>query len=484
MVLPVVVGIAARAVGTRAIGRAAARAGYARTVARATRLARVARPARRQRPPVYRPRPASPRPRRAPPLRPRTTSPRPRRQSPARRSTPRINNVARVAAQVFRPGYSYRQSPTLRRGQRSSRRAWRYQPPISIRYQVSRRRAPTPAGFKNNYAQSGNPRTRWTGYNTVVWRYGNDAWYNAVIVGQPFQPKPSASSQVPGASTTSASLWVQNHPLNRGTYVYKAAKELPAGPDPAYLPKDSKVADPYVPLFQPAPTTPVFQPLPVNPSQLEPWRLPLTPQILPRYPGTSPGTRPRPLPSPRPRPRPGADVAPPRGFQITPAGRVRLIAKAPGHRNRPPRSREREKKIKARGAVAVALKWALKVTEGLDILDVLWDSIPEWVRDYHMDQRPPGSSKAAWKAKGLWKYLDWVDGPTAMRGILQNEAEDKAVGTVSRDAQSGIAESDRFRLNQFLGQRAGENPSVQVNKDVDLWIHGAPDKHASSVRVF
>ena len=113
----------------------------------------------------------------------------------------------------------------------------------------------------------------------------------------------------------------------------------------------------------------------------------------------------------------------------------------PGHRPQPPRPREKERKTKVQRAVARAANVAFEATETLDLIDSLWDALPENIRRswpktgvagptayrpgarYHSPQD---------KLRAIYRHMDVLDVPAAIRNIIENHIEDAIIGRLNR----------------------------------------------------
>jgi hypothetical protein len=93
----------------------------------------------------------------------------------------------------------------------------------------------------------------------------------------------------------------------------------------------------------------------------------------------------------------------------------------------PPSPGERERKGALQAGLARLAAFAYAVTEGLDVLDVLHDALPEQC------QVPDGTPQE--KALALYNCLDQLDLDAAIKGLILNAIEDAIVGRANQLGQ-------------------------------------------------
>lgn len=173
------------------------------------------------------------------------------------------------------------------------------------------------------------------------------------------------------------------------------------------------------------------------------------PPIVTPIPGNPPLNPPRPVDPPLnpPRPRPWNPARP--GVRPVARGHPRVIARSRSvaHRNQPPGRNVKERKAKARTLVARMARVAFSVTEGLDIVDALWDALPKEVRNKvpktgitGPTARHPGVKY--WspqdKLQALYRHIDELDLEEAIKNLIKNHIEDEVYGRLSGGGQTGL----------------------------------------------
>ena len=162
-------------------------------------------------------------------------------------------------------------------------------------------------------------------------------------------------------------------------------------------------------------------------------------------PAPNPQVQPRPRPFPFPAPNPGTDRGPtpqpgpknngwdhpwPRYDEVVRRdGATRRRFALRPHRMRPPKPREKEKKIRA-GRLFLLVQEAIgHLTEGADLVDVLWKSIPcAHKRAGGMIRK---GVRVGEKAEFIAKFHVLVDGKEFQRNFLKNQFEDMFYGMTS-----------------------------------------------------
>ena len=126
------------------------------------------------------------------------------------------------------------------------------------------------------------------------------------------------------------------------------------------------------------------------------------------------------------------------------SGQAGLGARAglqPSHKNKPPRKNEKELKVKYRGMLRGLNRVASPITEGIDILDAVYDALPyEQKAKYNGTRYLKRDPTVIEKVKALYSGYDYVDWHTAGENIGKNFFGDlaggltgQAVGKVQRD---------------------------------------------------
>ncbi|WP_324742997.1 hypothetical protein U8326_06240 [Tsuneonella sp. CC-YZS046] len=133
-------------------------------------------------------------------------------------------------------------------------------------------------------------------------------------------------------------------------------------------------------------------------------------------------------------------------------------------RRRPPRRRERERKMLSRSArIGIALFKILdKMSESAEVVDALYEALPEETRkkwkcnrsDFGIDQAGQyGIDNADCKAQALYHNFHKVDVQTAVENIIKNEIQDKILGyinrTIPRNTGSALDHS-MMEFNDYL----------------------------------
>lgn len=171
----------------------------------------------------------------------------------------------------------------------------------------------------------------------------------------------------------------------------------------------------------------------------------------------TPETQPDPQLAPdNPVPVKGRTIDPSGSYPTVPRGRI------------PPRRRERERKVLSRSAKIgiVLFKILDKISESAEIVDAIYEALPEETRkkwgcnrsDFGIDVAGQyGIDNADCKAKALYYNWDKVDWNTAVENIIKNEIQDKVLGyvnqTVDRYGHTGAALDNSFiELNDYLNE--------------------------------
>ena len=107
------------------------------------------------------------------------------------------------------------------------------------------------------------------------------------------------------------------------------------------------------------------------------------------------------------------------------------------HDRRPPRSNERERKVKADSSTLAQLRRVFHgLTEGCDFAEGLYDALPCSAKKRH--PKPKGKSGCLHKGEVAFKEWDKIDIPTAIWNVIKNHYADKLVGYTNRQIQSGL----------------------------------------------
>lgn len=243
---------------------------------------------------------------------------------------------------------------------------------------------------------------------------------------------------------------------------------LPATP-PEHWPSPVPPTDPSVwpsnaplPGANPAPgVPPMVDPLsnPVRPGQLSP-----TPMRVPY--ALIPHVGPNPDRSPTEQPQRGNALPPPAGGPPSPpppgGGRD------PWRPDRRPRRREKEKKLGAKGAVAIGV--AMFATEATDVIDALWDALP----DYNKSRRFRRDLTAADKYADVYKHWETVDAEEAIENLIINGIEDAVIGGIHAaiDKALGPVATTKWQNNPSK-PKFEKDLAKAVNDLVDPWVRGA-----------
>lgn len=109
-------------------------------------------------------------------------------------------------------------------------------------------------------------------------------------------------------------------------------------------------------------------------------------------------------------------------------GGTRVVAPLP---RRPPPRGTKEKKAGVNGVAYRILRAALAVTEGLDLLDAIWNALPD-----HMQT---GRSPQA-KIADIWNNLGSLDMTDVVLNIVKNDLEDRVIGGINARAGDAFRE--------------------------------------------
>lgn len=197
-------------------------------------------------------------------------------------------------------------------------------------------------------------------------------------------------------------------------------------------------------------------------------------------PGTQPAPGPAPVPTPVPVPPPGTAPFPPpgtgtvvpapgSGVDVDPNGNVRPSPRTSTHARRPPRKREKEKKVRTGPIFNMIWKMFGNVTEGLDALDVAYKSIPCSVKYAAgmMGRNVGPAEKAAFVAS----HVGDINPQELGREYLKNQAEDWFYGMMSR-GQPAFYQA----LHAATGISAGGGQQVDSQKFGPGLFHEAQKK--------
>lgn len=262
-------------------------------------------------------------------------------------------------------------------------------------------------------------------------------------------------------------------------------------PDPRWRPAPAPVRAPN-PFRNPGERSEggyVWRPVPRPRPMPEPITLPI-PGNLPGLPGPAPapgedtGSSDEPGVAPVTSPVPGWPWPTVRfrfNDRVRPGQRVRpRMDRRPARR--PPR---RMRELKARvpyGAAAGAFRWFINtITEGLDVVDALYKSIPYACRPKTSWGATRKVMMPAQKADFVWRNLDKVDATELWRNLLKNQVEDAFYGFIGKgyehlyrqsgspgmksgDWGTGWREYER-KLQEQFGLEG--NPLASINELID-----------------
>lgn len=114
------------------------------------------------------------------------------------------------------------------------------------------------------------------------------------------------------------------------------------------------------------------------------------------------------------------------------------------HVNAPPKWNEKERKAKVHRIMAVALNIGGKLTEGADVVDALYDALPNNLKikfrdtNYNLQSATPQA-----KLKQLWEHWDKVDIDAALGNLAKNEIEDFIIGKAGQYGKKWAKASGR-----------------------------------------
>lgn len=133
---------------------------------------------------------------------------------------------------------------------------------------------------------------------------------------------------------------------------------------------------------------------------------------------------------------------------------ARDVPLARGHMRRPPiRGQEKEVKVRRSRPVAALMAAAGVVTEALEVLDVLYKSLPSSKKPRYEDtgfawKNPPPHIKA----RAVYDNFSSIDASSAISGYLQNQIEDILIGRAARGVRRNQLAADP---NRPLGWLSG-----------------------------
>lgn len=198
------------------------------------------------------------------------------------------------------------------------------------------------------------------------------------------------------------------------------------------------------------------------------------------FPNRNPDVNPRPDPVHLPSELPSVGAT----TSVSPRGRVRSRANTRPHQRRPPRRREKEAKRRA-GRIFLAVQEAIgQMTEGADLIDVTFKSIP------CAHKRAGGvvgvkGIRAFEKAEFIAKYHVLIDGKEFQRNYLKNQFEDMWYGLTSPEKayyqqmfrNTGVSAGGKFAMQNAregierkLKERAGYKTSDPVIDAFNAWL--------------
>lgn len=129
----------------------------------------------------------------------------------------------------------------------------------------------------------------------------------------------------------------------------------------------------------------------------------------------------------------------------------------PPHKPSPPRKREKEKKLRVPRWLMAALKVAHEVTEYKDMIDAIWDGVPNQIKAKY---EPRGvTRKGAYIGEGrkyytpeqkafiIYRHVNDIDWTDALLALAKNQIEDSILGRINAGA-------DGFANKHLGGNRA------------------------------
>lgn len=204
------------------------------------------------------------------------------------------------------------------------------------------------------------------------------------------------------------------------------------GAFPSPLPKNWPKGDP-LPGIEPG-YQPQVSPKPGAQPKPQPWSPSPGVVVIPKpspSPGVGPGIVINPGPSAGPRPRPGANPGVGR-----PIGGIKtLIGTGAGHKNSPPRPGDKDGKLKGKGAAAVAGSIYGAATEGVDLVDAMWDALPKnggvYTKKAGEKTSPQQKAKDIYNSVGKpgFNMAGWIADSAKNAAVAQ--AKDVAIGKAS-----------------------------------------------------
>lgn len=263
-----------------------------------------------------------------------------------------------------------------------------------------------------------------------------------------------------------------NRPVGAPPAVQPWGKPLPGEEPPGETQPHPDEAKPKVGVPAPVPW-PIELPYPVVivPGPFQPW--PGGPVIVPTFPDVvitpGPVVRPAPRPSPTPKPNPAPNPVPtpvptptpplsPSPSPSTAGGSV--VLRPPRLRNKPPPEGTKERKVNIRTVAGRAWVLINFATEGMDLVGVLHDSLPEVCkakRKWFNGRYHAPSMKR--KAKAVFDCFEHMDLALALENYINNQFEDWFYGQLGRATG---------RATRNLGVTTGLNRAIRQSNQSDF----------------
>lgn len=150
---------------------------------------------------------------------------------------------------------------------------------------------------------------------------------------------------------------------------------------------------------------------------------------------------------------------------------------------RPPRRGEKEKKVRSK--LSALFKFLDTISEGAEVVDAIFESLPCELQKKHMDKcrkAQPfldsagqyGIDRADCKAKAIWKEWEHVDAPLAVANIIRNEIQDQAIGAIHRAGSKASPMAVDASLGRgYDGRTAG---GKKLNQLIDSLVGAISDE--------
>lgn len=134
------------------------------------------------------------------------------------------------------------------------------------------------------------------------------------------------------------------------------------------------------------------------------------------------------------------------------------------YRHAPPGRKIKEKKGK--GIAGHLVRWIMQVTEGEDLIDALWDALPDEYKSKHVK----GRSRATEKFLDLYRHINDIDVERGIENIILNMVKDAIIGSLegAYDRIKGKPWNDPSRI---YGQQKGLEFGEEYYREFDKFLN-------------